>query len=668
MTYSSFKYKDKYERSDKVLKLFGKHKEKNQKKKSKGKKKKLTREQKKTIKRRKKRAAKRKASFKGQAGFFSSAGYIEYDGYVRIGKHGQYMTIYDVHFKYGTYNPATIGWINDLIPSRLLRKGQIWFAYREKGMSKSAEQDILSKKLRAREVTALNQKESSDVRETAKKQVEMNDIAISKELSKSEHIIDSDISLVIKAKTPERLEGTLKELRQDYKDRGIVGIMFTRKTSQQMESFLNMPHYVYANAWHGSDMQTIAASRLFLPSSGFADSQGTVVGTDVHSYIANTPSIIDFNGIRHAVIMTGGIRGRLSLGGLEGSGILPNFGSAWAHVIADDNYLVTGTRTHHIVLVPFNYHAYDSKVFDMREYTINSLEVYGKPASVEADANANFDKVVEIIMMLMENENPDPAIRGELYNQLLNWVIFRANGNGLYSLNPEQEPTLANRILATQAHETYPTLQDFIPELQSMVAREAKKGEGARKRAEMILYAVRNASHRFPKVFNAKTNIPDTLTRDDRNIYYDLSGLGGSKIIKGAMFLNTLAYVTNRAAPGDMIVIHGIDAVKVKPSILKPYRDRIDRKDVGLITTFEERNDPDMNIETLTDFVHPLVEQDLTIIGGIQKESIQRIEDSWSRSLPQIVKTDLSANKDSLFYIYRASDFGSAVVNTHLIL
>lgn len=139
-------------------------------------------------------------------------------------------------------------------------------------------------------------------------------------------------------------------------------------------------------------------------------------------------------------------------------------------------------------------------------------------------------------------------------------------------------------------------------------------------------------------------------------------------MIKGAMFLNALAYVTNRAAPGDMIVIHGLDTVKVKPSILKPYRDIMDRKDIGLITTFEERNDPDMNVVTLNDFIHPLVDQDLVVIGGIQKDSKQRIADSWSRSLPQVVEDDLSNNQDSIFYVYRARDFGSAVINTHLIL
>lgn len=650
-----------------MLKWF--HRSKNKtKSKKKTKRQKLTREQKKIIKERRKRAKKRHAHFQGQKGFFSDKGYVEYDGYVKVGTDGEYMTMFDVHFKYGTYNPAPIGWLNTLIPSSLLRKGRIYFAYREKGMSKSVENEIMAKRLNSRVATMAHQKQSSDFRENSKQQEEFNDLQLTRALAKSEHVVDSDIALIAKASTPQRLEELVRELRQDYKDRGVVGIMLTRKTAEQMEEFESLPHHVYANAWHGSDMESVAAARLFLPSSGFADEHGTVVGTDVHSYLVNTPSIIDFNGIRHAVIMTGGIRGRLSLGGIEGSGIVPYFGSAWAHVIADDNYLVNGTRTHHIVLVPFNYHSYDSKVFDMQKYTINSLECYGTPETVEADANDNFDKIVEIIMMLMEDENPDPAIRGQLYNQLMSWIIYRANGQGMYSANPEMEPTLANRILANTEHQTYPTLQDFIPELQSMVASERKKGEDAGKRAEMILNAVRTSSRRFPKVFNAKTNIPDSLTKNDRNIYYDLSGLGGSKMIKGAMFLNVLSYVTNRAAPGDMIVIHGLDRVKVKPEILKTYRDRMDRKDIGLITTFEERDDPDMNIETLNDFVHPLVDQDLVIIGGVQKNSLQRISESWSRQLPAMVQGDLSANNDSIFYVYRARDFGSAVVNTQLVL
>lgn len=649
--------------------FFKRKKKKTEKTPKKGKKRKLTREQKKIIKERQKRAAKRKSMFKGQPGFMADDGYIEYDGYVKI-KNGPYIAVYDVLIDYGTHQYETIGWENMLIPSSPLRKGKIWFALREKGMSKAAEDDVMSHRLNSRKVTMMNQKQSSDVREDSKKQAELDDIQQTIELSKKDNVVDSDVLLIVKSNTPERLEDTVKELRQNYKDSGKFGISLVRKTSVQLDTLRNFPHYVSADAWHNSDLQTIDAARLFLPSSGFADSYGTYCGIDMHSYLAGTPSIIDFNGIRHAVICTGGVRGRVSVGGLEDAAPVSEFGSAWAHVVAEDNWLCRGTRTHHINLVPFNYHAGDSKVFDMSRYTINTLECYGTKETVEEDANNNFDKIVEIIMMLRDSDKPDPGMRGMVYKQLIDWIDYRAGRNGLYTSDPKHEPTLAYRILATREHDTYPTLQDFIPELQAMSAESAKKTEMAWDRANNIYNAVYTASKKFPTVFSDKTNIPDTFTAKDRNIYYDLSKIGGSPIIKGAIFLNVLAYVTNRAQSGDMIVVHGLDAVKVNPKIIKPYRDKMDKKGVGLITTFEERSNKEVNVQTMADFVHPLVEQDLVILGGLNKDNEEPIQNSWGegRPLPATVKADLEANQESVFYVYRARDFGNAVINTHLVL
>lgn len=651
---------------------FSKHKQTGNKQKVKKQKdKKLSKEQKKKIKNRRKRAAKRQSLFKGQDGFFSDEGYVEYHGYLRKGKTKDYASVFDVKFKYGTNNPASIGWVNMLIPSNNLKNGRVFFAMREKRMSKSAENEAMGKTIRARQVTMLNQKSSNDLREDSKKDAELDDISQAQKLAKTEGIVDSDITLVVKAKSPEKLEETVDELKQDYKDRGLKGIMFIRKTAQQLEAIKNLPHHVSADAWHNSYMASWEAAQLFFPSSGFADKHGAYLGQDLHAYQYGTPALVDFNKVRNAVIMTGGSRGNLSIGGFEGVSEQPlgNFGSAWAHVIADDNYLVNGTRTFHIVLVPFNYHSYNSLIFDLsKDNTINSLECFGTKENVQADANNNFDKIVEIIMMLLEDEHPDPAIRTLVYKQLVDWVIYRARGTGMYSADPVYEPTRAYKILATTNHATYPTLQEFIPDLQSMVSGERNKGERAGEKAERILNAVLTASRRFPQMFNDKTNIPDSFGFKDRNIYFDLSGVGGKEMIRGAMFLNVLAYVVNRAQPEDMIVIHGLDSIKINPKVIAPYRRKMDEKGVGLITTFEKEYDPDMNVKTLADFTHPLTQQDIVIIGGLSKEQNEMIESSWNRSLPEIVQDDLKQQHDNMFYLYRKRDFGSAVIDTHLVL
>ena len=649
--------------------MFGKKKDKKDDKSKKTKKKKLTRAEKKKIKERKARRKKREQLFKGQKGFFSDKGYVEYEGYVHLGLDGRYISVFDVLIQFGTHNPEKIGWLTDLIPSDKIQSGDIYFAFREKRMGKNEENTIFSKKINSRMVTMANEKASSDYREESKKQMEFEDNRLIKELSKDEGIIDNDILLVVKADTPEKLEETINQLKQKYKDDGIKGIELIRKTTEQMKSLKGMFHTISADAWHGADMESVDASKLFLPSSGFADEFGTFIGEDVHSFLVNNPTIIDFSGVRNAVIHTGHIKGTASLGGMAGAvpGI-ENFGSAWAHVIAEDNYLVEGHRNHYINLLPFDYQAPNSKVFDMNKYSINALETYGHRETVMEDANNNFAKVTEIIMMLLDNQEPDPKTRTTLQNRLVDWMINRAGGQGMYTSDPQKEPTRAWRILATTNHENYPTIQDFITELQSLVQEEEKKGEQARGRAEMLLNAVRTAARTYPSVFSEKTNIPDTLTADDRNIYYDLSHVTQDRVVKGAMFLNTLAYVVNRAHPGDMIIVTGIDNIKINPKVLRNYRDVMDRTGIGLITTFEEREDDDMNVKTLNDFIHPLSTQDVVVLGGITPKSLEWLNYSWNRSLPQTVKDDLSENMDGRYYLYRAKDYCSAVVDSHLIL
>lgn len=613
---------------------------------------------------------KKKKIFKGQKGFVNDDGYIEYDGYVRLGLKGDYCTVFDVLIKYGTHNPEVIGWLTKIIPTSAVSKGKIYFALREKGMGKKTEDAILGKKLTARIGTMQNNDESKDVREQTKKELEYTDIAVTRQLSKDESIIDSNLSLVIKSKTIEGLEETVADLRQSYKDDGLKGIMFVRNTSHIKETLLGQFFEISADGWHNAYMETIEANKMFLPSSGFSDEQGVYVGIDMHSFIDDNPSLIDFFGVRNAVIITGGITGKVSVNSLDNAVRVDNIGSAWAHVIAEDNYLTNGRRNHYINLVDFPFYTTDAKVFDMSKYTINPLEVYGTKETVDIDANENFDKVVEMIMMLLGEEQQDPNVRTTLLTQLVDWMEKRAGGSGMYTSDPKNEPTRAWRILATTNHQAYPTISDFVStELTALEASERKISDTAGEKATTLRKAVLTASKRYGTVFSEKTTVPDRLTASDRNIYYDLSKVSkNDRTIKGAIFLNTLSYAVKRANPGDMLIITGIDTININPKILKYYREVLDRKNVGLIVTFEERKNDKVNVDTLNDFVKPLSNQDLVVLGGMTQDSLKLINHSWSRELPAIVSSELLKNSSSVFYVYRASDFGSAVIDTQLVL
>lgn len=643
----------------------------------------LTREQKKQLKKRKKRLNNKRSKFDGQEGFFSKDGYIEYEGYIHVlnrkkavtdivrDKDGYYIAAYDILIQYGTNNPAELGWLTEIIPSTPISQGNIFFALRERKMSKSKENDVLGKQLHSKIVTMENSEDEKDERINSKRDMQILDARLAKKLSGMEKsVVDADFILIIKSPTIKGLEGIIAKLKDNYKDNSVDGIILVRKTGKQLETLTDLFHDVAADTWHNSDMSTVAAGRLFLPSSGFSDKNGKLIGNDVYSYLSGSPTIIDFGNIRNAIIHTGHVSGIASADGLEGYSFLDNgtYGAAISHIIAESNYLYNGTRTHYINLVQFGYHFPNSKVFDMSKYSINALETYGTEETVAEDATNNFNKVTEIIMMLLEDDHQDPAIKALLQERLVDWMINRANGNGMYTTDPVNEPTKARQILATSNHENYPTLQDFITELQGLVQESEKQGERAREKAQMLLNAVRTASRIYPAIFSNATNIPDRLDFNDRNIYYDLSHISDDQNVTGAIFLNVIAYVVNRVQTGDIIVINGLDQININPKTLIKYRDKIDRKGVGLITTFEDSNNKKMNFRTLEGFVKPLSSQDMVVLGGLDEEVLPRIKESWHRELPEVVREELQQNEDNIFYFYRKKDYQNALVNMHLVM
>lgn len=639
------------------------------KKKDSGLKQKLTRQQKKKLKTQQKKAAKRRTKFRGAKGFLDEGGYVEYDGYLKVKGTGKYISFYDAKVRYGTNNEESIGWYNKFLPSTTLKDGDVWFALREKGMDKTTENNVLGKRVHSRKSTMEGQKQSTDIRENAKKQAEYKDILLTEELSKDDTVVDSDCILAIMSNSPEGILKTEKELRQNYKDDGKRGLMLVRRTAHQMETLKTIFHTTAADVWHNSDVTKIAATRLFLPSSGFADEIGRFAGYDVHAYIDESVSLIDFYGIRNAVIITGGTPAQVSIGGREGAVMIGNAGSAWAHMIADSNYISAGNRNHHIVLVPFGgYHEPNSKIFDMSKETINTLEVFGTRDTVERDVNNNIDKVTEIVMMLLGDKNQDSDIKSMFQSQYLDWMIHRARGTGMYTDHPAEEPTKAWQALATTNHKNYPRLIDLITEMNTLENEEAKTGQLARQKAEQLKRTLETSSRRYPAVFSSYTTIPDTLGFEDRNIYYDLSNITDDPMVQGAIFLNTLAYAAGRAMPGDEIIIHGIDSISINPDVLARYREKLNNMNVGVITTFEKRDNSEMNIETLNSFVEPLANQDMVILGGLTNSMITQVQSSWGRELSGTVLSDLKARNDGQFYVYRKRDMTNAVIDTHLVL
>lgn len=608
-------------------------------------------------------------SFKGERGFTYPFGYKESDAYIQVGDR-TYISVFDVLIKYGTNNPAKVGWLLDTLPKERVASGQVVFIQRQKQMDKKTQNEIVEKRLTSNIQTITNTRTNSSKQEV-QNLTRIDDMRLSQILSGEEdQIIDSDLRLIVRAKTSKDVEEVIEELKYIYKNYDTKGVMFVRRTGEQLQELENLTTDVSSDAWHNSDMSSVSAGRLFLPSSGFSDSEGTYVGDDIRSLLTDNPAIIDFTGIKNAVIFMGGVVPFVSLDGREGGGLTVNGGSAVAHVIAESGtYLGEGGRTHHIMLSEFDYRAPDSLSFDMSKEAINPLEVFGKEETVQQDANANFNKAV--IMMLLTSklyyEKESTLLRLELNSLLVDWFIKRAGGQGLYTNDPLREPMRANRILATEDHDTYPMPMQFLTELQANVARRSNEGESQRNRASILYEALKTTFTTYSNIFNKPTTLPDVFKAEDRNIYYDLSKISDDKDITGSVFLNVLAYVTNRTLDGEQIVIHGLDQINIPSETLEDYKERIVRKNIGLITVFE-KSESEINPKTFSSFVGRLSRQDMVVLGGLTEDELNYINESWRESLPKTVADQLRAAHNGILYFHRSRDRVGALVDTHLIL
>lgn len=600
--------------------------------------------------------------FLGQSGFMYPFGYKETDPYIFLGK--KVISIFDITFEYGTNRPAQIGWVTRLIPSSLIESGKIIFIQRQRGIDKGTENDITSKTL-ASSMATMAEADDNDAKEDSKNSDRVKDLRLSAALSKSDIIVDSDVVMIVRADTPQKIEEVIAELKLNYKNDNIRGVMIVRRTGQQLKTFRRLFLDTFSDHYHNTDMSTVAAGRLFLPSVGFSDQKGVMIGEDIHSLIARNTAVINFSNIKNAVIYMGEVRPFVSIEGYEGGAFMQNGGSAVAHVIADGNYL-NGGRTHYIVLSRNNYQTSDSLYYDMSQESINPFEVFGSPETVEQDANTNFKKIVTMLIMAAGAEKNE-YIKTHLEKEVRDWFNYRAKGNGIYTDDPKHNPVKARQILATDNHEAYPVPSEFLLNMHNNISDAALSSSEERRDAKHMYETLGNLVTSYPSVFDRHTTLPNVFKAKDRNIYYDLSRLGEDPKIIAITFLNVLAYVTHRALAGETIVIEGLDEIDLPVESLTSYKKRMTEKGINLISVFEHIKSP-VNPISYETFCGRLSQQDMVVLGGITEEDVEKFSASWQQKLPTTVTRQLLAAKEGILYFYRSHDHIGALVDTHLIL
>src|SRR5699024_2125288 len=135
------------------------------------------------------------------------------------------ISVFDVLIQYGTNNPREIGWLLDLIPKEEIESGRVIFVQRQKGMKRDMEEDIVEKHIESN-IETMSGEDSGSAKEKARNSARVQDMSLSATLSgEGDSIVDSDIRLIVKASTTEKVESVIAELKENYKDYDVKGII-----------------------------------------------------------------------------------------------------------------------------------------------------------------------------------------------------------------------------------------------------------------------------------------------------------------------------------------------------------------------------------------------------------------------------------------------------------
>src|SRR5690625_4130732 len=130
--------------------------------------------------------------FQGDRGFTYPFGYQEEDAYLFVG-HKLVISVFDVLIQYGTNNPASVGWLLNLIPREELESGRVIFVQRQKGMKKDTEYEIVEKHIESN-IETINASSSGSAKENAQNASRVQDMGLSGYLAgEGDNIVDSDV-------------------------------------------------------------------------------------------------------------------------------------------------------------------------------------------------------------------------------------------------------------------------------------------------------------------------------------------------------------------------------------------------------------------------------------------------------------------------------------------
>lgn len=633
-------------------------------------------------KNRKKQKPKKRVDIQGEGELLASLnGYTFTPSFIKSGN--RYGTILKVVNKYGMNRSHEFGWFVNLIPEINEEGVKGYFFETDKPMTQKDEADIMRENVQGNIKSNLNtMNEKNTVSENKAKELRVYDLTEASTLHAiNNKIIDWKARILLVSDSADAIERQIDKLKSLYDDH-IMGVELLSVGGDQEELFSSIFEPPTGSVYDYTSMSSQFAGNDHALRKGLDDPEGYPVGSLALSYSSGEAFMT----------LDKSFKERILIASHKESNIISydnklSSSSLWGQLVAN-NATVHGHKTFHIVMNGFKYFGENKRnsVFsckpsinkilervNMAKGGLNPLEMFGSKKDAVKLYNKNLEKNAHILY-LVSGRQIDGDTKIKLKKALGDFYIDSNLWNLQAHLYPERI-----RTLGVKDHEGFPKYGMFINSLTNLKTEATNSGtERDVDRINLLQDTLQTALDSYMEIFNSPTTLPDELSPDIMQYYYDLSELRSDSNVMEAQFLNVFDYATNFAEKDDIIMIHGLDKVSVET--LQLVQQRIEMlMDSGVrmaylfdtigggLTKKEIETADIFNVDGILyeDFEHQF---DYTILGSMTKEELKSYQNKIKQPLTKELSDYLTSDSDNQFQIRRPSDLTSNFVNADFII
>jgi hypothetical protein len=583
---------------------------------------------------------------------------------------GKFSTIVRLNVRPGSNRRMTFADVIDFIPTSPMQGVQIFMIAKDTLISDDAKKKIVRKNTKLNKSTIAQSQEDdkkSNVDDASITNIRTSELI---DYDAYEMLLDSEDSIVvyqwmllITADEPDIIDLQIDDLNTLLKQNH-EGAYWSSLPGEQLDRFTSLFDKVPENRFEMTSTGSNYAGLNLNVSSGLKDDKGLPIGVDVLSLVSST-AFFDFETYTESQAIIAARKGSVvTRYQREDSNQHPSATSIAAQFAAN-HIVMAGHRAHHIVLNDFDYFESGmyyrpketAKIFtnyDVSKVTLNPMQGFG-----------DIDKVVEVYDRLVNkivnifNIQLDLQLNKEEKSNILQAINAFYTKQGYWNTNADRSPHLT-QIVNINKPETYATMGTLLNSFTTLASAAIMSGgrEAKADRLETLESSLMQALTTYTSVLGRPTSITHT---DAPQVYYSFNNIESTKL-KQIQYINLIEYVLYTAAPGDVVVIHGLDTIlkEVSEMTLDAVNAAI-KKGVRFIYAFDAIESATIKLGKLTDMftMQGLFYSDLdadidwSFTGQIMPAELEKFKAALNTNLGYAIERRVQSKTKDQFLIHR---------------